>query len=106
MKKKATHKGATIPESVGQHIEELYRKSPEFRKAYDEEVALLKLAYKIAQLRKLRHMTQRQLAKQAGMTQQNVSRLEDSQNTQLTIHTLVRLAKALHARLNVDLVPQ
>jgi DNA-binding Xre family transcriptional regulator len=95
-----------IPESVGQDIEERYKKSPEFRRSYDEEVLLLKLAYKIVQLRKQRHITQRELAKRMGTTQQTVSRLEDSKNSKLTVHTLTRIARALNARVNIDIVPQ
>ena len=95
-----------IPEFVSQHIEEEYRKSLAFRKAYDEETLNLKIAYKITQLRKARHLTQHELAKKIGTSQQNISRLEDSRNTQVTLHTLIRLSKALKARLNVDLVPQ
>jgi len=95
-----------LPESVGQHIEEQYRKSPEFRKSYDEEVLRLKLAYKIAQLRKARHLSQHELAEKVGTTQQTISRLEDSENTQLNLHTLTRLAMALKAKLDIDLVPQ
>jgi len=92
--------------SASQHVEELYRKNPEFRKAYDEEMLTLNIAYKIAQLRKHLRITQFELARRIGTTQQTVSRLEDSKNTRLTIHTLIRLAKALHARLNIDLIPQ
>lgn len=103
---KAKRKKVIIPESVSQHIEKEYKKSPEFRKAYDEEILMLKISYKISQLRKQRHITQLALARMIGTTQQTVSRLEDSKNTQVTLHTLVRLAKALHARLSIDLVPQ
>ena len=106
MKKTNRKSKAIIPESVGQHIEEQYKKSREFRKAYDEEVLMLKIAYKIAQLRKQRHVTQGELAKMVGTTQQTISRLEDSDNTKLTLHTLARVAVALKARLNIDLVPQ
>ena len=74
--------------------------------SYDEEITMLKIAYKIIQLRKERHITQSELARRIGTTQQTISRLEDSMNTHLTIHTLIRLAKALHARLNIDLIPQ
>jgi len=95
-----------IPESVGQHIEDQYKKSREFRKAYDEEVLTLKIAYKIARLRKQRHVTQRELAKMIGTTQQNISRLEDFDNTKITLHTLARLAMALKAKISIDLVPQ
>jgi len=93
------------PESVSQDIEEQYKKSSEFRKFYDEEVLLLKLAYKIARLRKQRHITQKELARRMGTTQQTVSRLEDSRNSKLTVHTLTRIARALNARVCIDIVP-
>jgi len=94
------------PESVSQDIEEQYKKSSEFRKYYDEEVLLLKLAYKIASLRKQRHITQRELAKRMGTTQQTVSRFEDSKNSRLTVHTLTRIAQALNAKVSIDIVPE
>ncbi len=106
MRKSSRKNKIIVPESVGQHIEDEYKKSSEFRKAYDEETSMLKLAYKISQLRKHRHITQSELAKRAGTTQQNISRLEDFNNTQVTLHTLIKLAKALHAKLNIDLIPQ
>lgn len=106
MKKNGRKQKIIIPESISQHIEDEYRRSPEFRKAYDEEVLKLKIAYKIVQLRKMRHLSQKELANKIGTSQQNVSRLEDSTNAQITIHTLTRVAKALKARLMVDLVPQ
>jgi len=102
----AQKKKIITPESVSQHIEEQYKKSREFRKAYDEEVLNLKIAYKIAQLRKQRHVTQRELAKKIGTTQQTISRLEDSENTKVTVHTLAKLAIALKAKLSIDLIPQ
>ncbi len=95
-----------VPETIGQHIEEEYKKSPAFRRSYDEEVLLLKIAYKIAQLRKQRHITQGELARRMGTTQQTVSRLEDSKNTRVSVHTLTRLARALNARISIDIVPQ
>lgn len=106
MKKRIRKKRIIVPESVGQHIEEEYRKSAEFRKAYDEEILRLKLAYKIAQLRKARHLSQHELAEKVGTTQQTISRLEDSGNTQLNLHTLTGLAMALKAKLDIDLIPQ
>lgn len=106
MKKRAKRTKIMVPESVSQHIEEEYRRSPEFRKAYDEEILRLKLAYKITQLRKARHLSQYELAEKVGTTQQTISRLEDSENTQLNLHTLTRLAIALKAKLDIDLVPQ
>jgi len=98
-------KRAIVPESITQHIEEEYRRSPEFRKSYDREVLNLKIAYRVSQLRKLRRLTQGQLAKKIGTTQQTISRIEDSENTQINIRTLIKIARALRARLNIDLVP-
>lgn len=106
MEKTTRSENVITPESIGQHIEEQYKKSAGFRKAYDDETFKLKIACKISQLRKARHITQRELAKRIGTTQQTISRLEDSENTQVTLHTLTRLARALKARLSVDLIPQ
>ncbi len=95
-----------VPESIGKHIEDEYKKNKEFRKAYDGEILRLKIAYKITQLRKVRHLTQGELAEKVGTTQQNISRLEDLKNTQVTLHTLTKVAIALKARLAIDLIPQ
>ncbi|MDP2911899.1 MAG: helix-turn-helix transcriptional regulator [Candidatus Omnitrophota bacterium] len=98
--------GAIIPESIGQHIEREYRRSKAFRKAYDEEVLKLRICYKIAQLRKSMHLTQQELAIKAHTTQQNISRLENPENSKISLHTLTKLAVALKARISLDLVPQ
>lgn len=95
-----------IPESLSQHIEEEFKKSEEFRKAYITEMARLQIAYKITQLRKTRHLTQAQLAKRMKTTQQTISRLEDPRNAEITLSTLSRLAVALKARLSIDLIPK
>ena len=93
------------PKTVSQHIEEEFRKSPEFRRAYDEEVARLQVGYKIAQLRQMRHQSQAELAKKVNTTQQTISRLEDLRNSRINIRTLARLAAALRARLSIDFIP-
>lgn len=93
------------PKTVSQHIEEEFRKSPAFRKAYDEELARLQIGYKLARLRQMRHLSQAELAKKVHTTQQTISRLEDLRNTRLNIKTLVRLAVALRARLSIDFIP-
>ena len=100
--KRGRKRKVIIPESVSQHIEEEFKRSPDFRKAYSNEITRLKLAYKIMQLRKKRHLTQAQLAKRVRTTQQTISRLEDSENIEITISTLSKLAVALNARLKID----
>ncbi len=95
-----------VPKTVSQHIEEEFRNNPEFRKAYDEEVARLQIGYKIAQLRQMRHLSQAELAKKVNTSQQTISRLEDLKNSRINIKTLARLAAALRARLSIDFVPR
>jgi len=94
-----------VAKTVRQHIEEESKKSPEFKKAYDEEVARLQVGFKIAQLRQMRHLSQAELAKKVKTTQQTISRLEDLKNTRVNINTLARLAAALKARLSIDFIP-
>lgn len=93
------------PKSVSQHTEEEYRKSAEFRKAYDEEVARLRIAYQIAKLRKRRGLSQSDLARKTKTTQQTISRLEDKENMQVSVRTLTRIATALNSRLCIHFVP-
>ena len=95
-----------VPESVSQHIEGEFSKSMQFRKSYMDEITRLRLAYKIMQLRKARHLSQAQLAKRMGTTQQTISRLEDSENIRITIGTLSKLSVALKARLSIDILPK
>jgi len=100
------NKKAITPESITQHIEEEYKRSLEFRKAYDREVLNLKIAYRVMQLRKERQLTQGQLARMIGTKQQTISRIEDSKNFRISIRTLVKIASALKAKLSIDLVPK
>ncbi|MCX5668895.1 MAG: helix-turn-helix transcriptional regulator [Candidatus Omnitrophica bacterium] len=95
-----------ISKTIGQYTEEQYRKSPDFRKAYDEELARLHIGYKIAQLRKERKLTQQELARRINSNQQTISRIEDTRNTRLNFKTLIRVAAALQAYVRVDFVPR
>ena len=71
-----------------------------------DEAIKLQLAYKIMQLRKNRHLSQIQLAKKMNTTQQTISRLENPQNTEITLSTLSKVAVALRAHLSIDLIPR
>ena len=99
-------KKIVTPKTVSRHIEEEFKKSPEFRKAYDEEIARLQIGWKLARLRQLRNLSQAELAKKIRTTQQTISRLEDLKNGGINIKTLARLAAALKARLAIDFIPQ
>ena len=91
---------------MSQYVEDQFRNNLEFRKSYIEEMNRLQLAYKIAQLRKAKHLTQAELARRIHTKQQTISRLEDVKNTRISFKTLSKIAIALKARLTIDLVPQ
>jgi DNA-binding XRE family transcriptional regulator len=99
-------KKVIIPKTIGRYVEERYRKSPDFRKAYDEEVARLHIGYKIAQLRRERKLTQQELARRINSSQQTISRIEDTRNIRLNFKTLIRVATALQSYVRVDFVPR
>ena len=94
-----------IAKSFDQHLQEEFKKSPQFKKAYEEEVARLQIGWKIAQLRQMRHLSQAQLARRIKTSQQTISRLEDLKDARVNINTLARLAAALKARLSIDFIP-
>lgn len=104
--KRGRKKKVIVPETLEQYIEERSRKSPKFRKAYEAQVSKLNIAHQIMLLRKQMKISQAQLARRMGTTQQTVSRLEDPKNAQITVSTLSRAAIALRARLSVDFIPE
>lgn len=67
-------------------------KNPEFRKAYNEEMNRLQLAYEIRLLRTKKGMTQQQVALKAKMPQSVVARIE-SGSRGFSIATLHKIAK-------------
>ncbi|MBU4342615.1 MAG: helix-turn-helix domain-containing protein [Candidatus Omnitrophica bacterium] len=77
---------------------------PEFKKAFDEEEIYASLAIQIAKIRQEKNLTQEDLAKELHTTQQTVSRLEDIHNTSYSLRTLIKLARALDKKLEVQLV--
>lgn len=78
-------------------------KSPEFRKAYQEEDVRARLALRIAELRRRKRMTQGELARRLHTTQQVVSDLETFKHANVTVGTLQKIAAALNSRLVVEL---
>ena len=78
-------------ESVEEHLQEKL-KDPSFREAYELEELKGKIALFVIQSRIKNKLSQRQLAKCAGITQQEVSRIENGE-----IGTLRMLCKVLYA---------
>ena len=79
-------------------------KNKEIGKAYEEEGIYVDIAVQIAKLREKEGYSQKELAKKLHTTQQTISRLESSDNRSITLGTLIRLAKALHKRLDIRFV--
>jgi HTH-type transcriptional regulator/antitoxin HipB len=70
------------------------RKNREFRIAFDQAMIHLELAHMIGELRKLAGITQTELARQAGVSQPMIARLE--RGDQDRIPTLSTLNKVLN----------
>lgn len=75
----------------------------EMRELVEKELASLEIGVQIAKLRAKRRLNQTQLAARARMSAPKVSRIE-SKPANVQLDTLIRLAQALGARLEVRLV--
>jgi len=68
------------------------KRSARFRKAYEEEMGRLKLAYELRTLRQRRNMTQKQVAVRAQMPQSVIARIESGTHS-FSIATLHKIAR-------------
>ena len=68
---------------------------PETRELIEGEVESLRVGAQIARLRQQRRLSQAQLAARAGMSAPNISRIENSPAQNMTLETLVKIARAL-----------
>ena len=87
--------------SFVEHLSESL-KSPEFANAFQEEKEKLRIALKIAELRKEKGLSQAELAQELGTTQSVISRLENASYENYTIRTLIKIAHILNVRLVID----
>ena len=78
-------------------------KDPEIRKAYEDELSMLKIAQRIVELRKEENITQAQLAVRIHTKQQVVSRLEDERHVP-SFGTLCKVAHAFGKKLEINMV--
>ena len=75
-------------------------KDPEFKAAYDALEPEFKMAKRMIDARLAKKLTQEQLAKKAGVTQNTIARLESGTNNP-TIATVSRVASALGRELDL-----
>jgi len=74
-------------------------KNKEFKKAFDEEEVIARIAIQVAKLREKNNFTQKQLSKLLHTSQQNISRLENPDNRSITVGTLQKLAHVYNKEL-------
>ena len=70
-------------------------KNEKFKRLYEFERAKVALAQKIAELRQDERLKQVDLAKRLGVSQQFISQIETAQEKNLTLETLLKIAKSL-----------
>ena len=79
-------------------------KDPEFKVHYREERQALKLSLKIAKLRAKKGLSQQELAKLMGTSQQAISRIESGDYEGFTLKTLEKIAEATGTRVKIEFV--
>jgi DNA-binding XRE family transcriptional regulator len=80
-------------------------KDPEFKEHYEEEKQALMLAIKIVELREKKGLSQQQLAKLMGTSQQAISRIESGVYEGFTLKTLEKIAESTGMRVKIEFVP-
>jgi transcriptional regulator with XRE-family HTH domain len=80
-------------------------KDKEFRNQFFRTEREIDIPAQIKAIRKFRDMTQKELAELVGTKQSAISRIEQSQESNWELETLVKLAEALDARLAVVIEP-
>ena len=79
-------------------------KDPEFKRHYEDERQALKLAIRIAALREQKGLSQQELAKRMGTSQQAISRIESGEYEGFTLKTLEKIAEATGMKVKIDFV--
>jgi predicted XRE-type DNA-binding protein len=96
-------KSATEPIEPVEQI--LHDGTPEFELLVQSLLNELALELDIVKRRRELGLTQKEVAKLAGLEQPHVAKLESGKSKNLEIKTLIRVAVALDARVEVRLIP-
>ena len=84
--KKPTHWDRYLRKQLG---------DPEMRGLIARELESLRVGVQITRMRQRKRLSQAQLAARAGMSAPNISRIENSPAQNMTLETLVKIARAL-----------
>ena len=85
------------------HLSRL-RKDPAFAAAFDKRRAQVEVAFQIRRLREAKGLTQKELARKVGCSQQAISAIEQAGYGCHSLPLLRRIAEALDAEVFVALV--
>jgi DNA-binding Xre family transcriptional regulator len=86
-------------------LDRLIHQSPAFQAQVEEELAAIKVAQDLMALRESRGLSQVQLANRLGITQSAIAQLESARPQNVELRTLVRVATALGAQVNLSIRP-
>jgi DNA-binding Xre family transcriptional regulator len=67
----------------------------QMRELIEQEIESLRVGSEIARMRQKKRLSQAQLAARAGMSAPNISRIENNPAQNITLETLVKIARAL-----------
>jgi len=79
---------------------------PKFKSIYEKTAMKLGIGEEIAKLRHQNHLTQLDLAQKVHTSRSAIARYESGDYTHYNLLTLLRIAKALNAKLNISLNPR
>ena len=94
---------AIAVKAVSQHVEVEFRKSPAFKELYELEEQKLNVVKRIVNYRIKNNLTQGQLAKKAGVTQQHISKIENGDFS--SIVTLEKILLFIGYTVKIQAVP-
>lgn len=97
--------GRKRPTNWDRHFQDQMR-DPTMRRLVEEELKALRVGAEIARLRTRCRLSQGELAVRAGMSAPNLSRIEKSPAQNLTLGTLVRLARAMDREVAIRFEPR
>lgn len=89
-----------VLENVNIHLKEEL-KDEKFRKLYEKELVKVALAQKIAEMREEEKLNQSELAKRMNVSQQFVSQIETGEQDNLTLDTLLKIARSLDREVKI-----
>jgi len=84
-------------------LDGLIQQSPAFQAKVEEELAAINVAQDLVALRESRGLSQAELASRLGITQSTIAQLESAQPKNVELRTLVRVAAALGAHVDVSI---